>query len=151
MIYIRDTGNRIRGIAFSIMMLLLLSAIVSSQNTFIKTVYADHNDDNDNKKVMNKSLISDISDQVVNTPSNKEGVQNILQLIQIQIAQTSGQDRATKTINLINSIINLNPNGHLAQSLLYLSKQQAIGNANSVIEAAVEVAAHVANGNEGSC
>jgi hypothetical protein len=148
MISIRDTGNKIRGIAFSIMMLLLLSAIVSSQNTFINTVYADHNDDNDNKKVMNKSLISDISDQVVNTPSNKEGVQNILQLIQIQIAQTSGQDKATKTINLINSIINLNPNGPLAQSLLYLSKQQAIGNANSVIEAAVEVAVHVANGGE---
>src|SRR5919202_1521177 len=143
---IRDTSNKIRGIAFSITMLLLLSVIVSSQNTFVNTVYADHNDGNNNKKVMNKSLINDISDQVINTPSNKEGIQNILQLIQIQIAQTSGQDKATKTINLINSIINLNPNGPLAQSLLYLSKQQAIGNINSVIEAAIQVAAHVASG-----
>ena len=148
MIAIKDTGNKIRGIAFSVMMLLLLSVIVYNQNTFVNVVYADHNDDNDNKKVKNKSLINDISDQVINTPSNKESIQNILQLIQIQIAQTSGQDKATKTINLINSIINLNPNGPLAQSLLYLSKQQAIGNANSVIEAAVEVAAHVAKGGE---
>src|SRR5918911_211893 len=151
-ISIRDTSNKIRGIAFSVTMLLLLSVIVSSQNTFVNTVNADHNDDNNNnnnnKKVMNKSLINDISDQVINTPSNKEGIQNILQLIQIQIAQTSGQDKATKTIDLINSIINLNPNGPLAQSILYLSKQQAIGNVNSVIEAAVEVAAHVANGGE---
>ena len=146
-ISIRDTSNKIRGLAFSVAMLLLLSLIVSSQNTFVNTVYADHNDDN-HKKVMNKSLINDISDQVINTPSNKEGIQNILQLIQIQIAQTSGQDKATKTIDLINSIINLNPNGPLAQSILYLSKQQAIGNVNSVIEAAVEVAAHVDNGGE---
>src|SRR5919206_4548705 len=143
---IRDTSNKIRGIAFSVTMLLLLSVIVSSQNTFVNTVYADHSDGNNNKKVMNKSLINDISDQVINTPSNKEGIQNILQLIQIQIAQTSGQDKATKTIDLINSIINLNPNGPLSQSLLYLSKQQAIGNINSVIEAAIQVAAHVASG-----
>ena len=146
----KSTHNIIRGLAFSAMMLLLLSVIVSSQNnTFINTVYADHNhDDNNNNKVKNKSLISDISDQVINTHSDKEGIQNILQLIQIQIAQTSGQDKATKTINLINSIINLNPNGPLAQSLLYLSKQQAIGNINSVNEAVVQVAIHVANGSE---
>jgi len=150
MISTKGTRNKIRAIAFSAMvLLLLLSVIVSSQNTFINTVYADHKDDNnDNKKVKNKSLISDISDQVINTHSNKESIQNILQLIQIQIAQTSGQDKATKTINLINSIISLNPNGPLAQSLLYLAKQQAIGNVNSVIEAAVEVGTHVASGGE---
>ncbi|MFL6384224.1 MAG: hypothetical protein ACJ712_04530 [Nitrososphaeraceae archaeon] len=69
MISTKGTRNKIRGIAFSAMMLLLLlSVIVSSQNTFINTVYADHKDDNnDNKKVKNKSLISDISDQVINT------------------------------------------------------------------------------------
>ena len=144
----KGTHNKIRVIAFSTMMLLLLSVIISSQNTFVNTVYADHNDDNDNNKVKNRSLINDISDQVLDTRSNKESIQNILQLIQIQIAQTSGQDKATKTINLINSIINLNPNGPLAQSLLYLSKQQAIGNVNSVIEAAIQVAAHVAKGGE---
>jgi|SRR5215212_8737083 len=147
-ISIKGTHNKIRGIAFSAMMLLLLSVIISSQNTFVNTVYADHNDDNDNNKVKNRSLINDISDQVIDTRSNKESIQNILQLIQIQIAQTSGQDKATKTIDLINSIINLNPNGPLAQSLLYLSKQQAIGNVNSVIEAAIQVAVHVASGGE---
>ncbi|MFL6456465.1 MAG: hypothetical protein ACJ71G_05800 [Nitrososphaeraceae archaeon] len=68
MISTKGTHNKIRGIAFSAMMLLLLSVIVSSKNTFINTVYADHKDDNnDNKKVKNKSLISDISDQVINT------------------------------------------------------------------------------------
>src|ERR687887_1975561 len=153
MISTKSTRNTIRGIAFSAMMLLLLSVIVSSQNnTFINTVYADHNHDdknnNNNNKINNKSLISDISDQVINTRSNKESIQNILQLIQAQIAQISGQDKATKTINLINSIINLNPNGPLAQSLLYLSKQQAIGNINSVNEAATQVAAHVASGGQ---
>ena len=148
MISTKGTRNKIRGIAFSAMMLLLLSVIISSQNTFVNTVYADHNDDNDNNKVKNRSLINDISDRVIDTRSNKESIQNILQLIQIQIAQTSGQDKATKTINLINSIINLNPNGPLSQSLLYLSKQQAIGNVNSVIEAAIQVAAHVASGGE---
>src|SRR5919198_1023796 len=152
MISTKSTRNTIRGIAFSAMMLLLLSVIVSSQNnTFINTVYADHNHDdknnNNNNKINNKSLISDISDQVINTRSNKESIQNILQLIQTQIAQTSGQDKATKTINLINSIINFNPNGPLAKSLLYLSKQQAIGNINSVNDAAVQVAVQVANGN----
>src|ERR687886_2772369 len=147
-ISIKNTHNKIRGIAFAAMMLLLLSVIISSQNTFVNTVYADHNDDNNDNKVKNRSLINDISDQVIDTRSNKESIQNILQLIQIQIAQTSGQDKATKTINLINSIINLNPNGPLAQSLLYLSKQQAIGNINSVIEAAIQVAAHVASGGE---
>ena len=147
-ISIKNTHNKIRGIAFAAMMLLLLSVIISSQNTFVNTVYADHNDDNNDNKVKNRSLINDISDQVIDTRSNKERIQNILQLIQIQIAQTSGQDKATKTINLINSIINLNPNGPLSQSLLYLSKQQAIGNINSVIEAAIQVAAHVASGGE---
>jgi hypothetical protein len=146
MISTKGTRNKIRGLAFSAMMLLLLSVIISSQNTFINTAYADHKDDNGNKKIKNKSLINDISDQVINTRSNKESIQNILQLIQTQIVQTSGQDKATKTINLINSIINLNPNGPLAQSLLYLSKQQAIGNINSVNEAAVQVAVNVANG-----
>src|ERR1051325_1685634 len=147
-ISIKSTHNKIRGIAFPATMLLLLSVMISSQNTFVSTVYADHNDDNDNNKVKNRSLINDISDQVIDTRSNKERIQSILQLIQIQIAQTSGQDKATKTINLINSIINLNPNGPLAQSLLYLSKQQANGNINSVIEAAIQVAAHVASGGE---
>src|SRR5919198_1087120 len=147
MISTRGSNNKIRGIAFSGVMLLLLSVIASSQNTFINTVYADHEDDN-NKKVKNKSLISDISDQLINTRSNKESIQNILQLIQTQIAQISGQDKATNAIKQIKSVIELNPNGPLAQSLLYLSKQQAIGNINSVNDAAVQVAVHVANGSE---
>src|SRR5919197_129535 len=155
MISTKSTRNTIKGIAFSAMMLLLLSVTVSSQNNiFINTVYADDNNDNsnnnnnNNNKIKNKSLISDISDQVINTRFNKENIQNILQLIQTQIAQISGQDKATKTINLINSIIKLNPSGPLAQSLLYLSKQQEIGNVNTVNEAVVQVAIHVANGTE---
>jgi hypothetical protein len=110
----------------------------------------NHNDDHNNNKVKNRSTINDISDQVVSSGLgiDKEQVQQLLQLIQTQIAQTSGQDKATSAIKQIKSAIELNPNGPLAQSLLYLSKQQAIGNINSVNEAAVQVAVHVGNGSE---
>lgn len=60
-----------------------------------------------------------------NLGANKERVQLVLQQIQTQIALTSGQDKATKAINQINSIVDLNPSGPLSKSLFFLAKQQA--------------------------
>ena len=111
--------------------------------------YADNNN-NDDHKIKNHSKIKDISDQVVSSGVgvDKDQVQQLLQLMQTQIAQTSGQDKATNAIKQIKSALELNPNGPLAQSLLYLSKQQAAGNFNSINEVSVQVATHIANGNE---
>lgn len=82
-------------------------------------VYGDKGNNNiynhkDNNKVKNR-LINDISDQAVNSniDTNKEQVQLQPQQIQTQISRTSSQDKATKAINRINSIIDLNPNGPL--------------------------------------
>src|SRR5919197_69803 len=127
-----------RGIALYAMAMLLLSVIVFSQNSSTLTiVYADsehknknnsdNNNNNNKNNGKNQSLINSIAEHVVNANlgANKATIQQILQLIQTQIAQTSGQDKATKTINVINSIIALNPNGPLSQSLLSLAKQIA--------------------------
>ena len=113
----------------------------------------NHNEgsNNNNNKMKNRSSVNGVHDKGIvgsDLGIDRKQIRRLLQLIQIQIVQTSGQDKATQTINLINSIINLNPNGPLAQSLLYLAKQLAIGNVNSVIEAAIQVAAHVADGGE---
>src|SRR5919198_6565420 len=150
-----------RGIALYAMAMLLLSVIVFSQNSSTLTiVYADsehknknNSDNNNNNKNngKNQSLINSIAEHVVNANlgANKATIQQILELIQTQIAQTSGQDKATKTINVINSIIALNPNGPLSQSLLSLAKQQAsVGNTDAVIQAATQIAGLVSTGND---
>ena len=131
--------------ALDSMTIVLLSLLIFNLTSSLPVVYAEEK--KDNERVRNESLISDISDQVVKIDNYKDALKQVIQLMQTQIAQTSGQDKATKTVNVINSIIKLNPNGPLAQSLSYLSKQQAIGNFNFVNDAAAQVAAYVANGN----
>jgi hypothetical protein len=102
----------------------------------------------DKTKVKNKSLINDISDQLVNLGSSKDELQTILQQIQTQIALTAGQDKATNVIKQIKSVIELNPNGHLSESLLFLAKQQAAGNIEDVNKVTTEVATYAANGTD---
>jgi hypothetical protein len=111
-------------------------------------VYGDKG--NNNNRVNNHSLINDISDQVVNSNlgANKEQVQQVLQQIQTQLALTSGQDKATKAINQINSIVDLKPNGPLSQSLLFLAKQLAAGNTDIVIKAAAQISRKVSSGGD---
>src|SRR4029453_15329389 len=102
----------------------------------------------DKIKVKNKSLINDISDQLVNLGSGKDELQNILQQIQTQIALTAGQDKATNAIKQIKSVIELNPNGPLSESLLFLAKQQAAGNIEDVNKITKEIAVYAANGTD---
>jgi hypothetical protein len=102
-----------RVISLYVMSMLLLSVVVVAfnlNNPSISMVYGD----NGNNKIKNR-LMNDISDQAVNSniDTNKEQVQLQPQQIQTQISRTSSQDKATKAINRINSIIDLNPNGHL--------------------------------------
>src|SRR6187200_883115 len=146
-----------RGIALYVMSMLLLSVVLFNLNnpSSISVAYGDkgnnnNHNNNNNNKVNNRSLINDISDQVVtsNLGANKEQVQLVLQQIQTQIALTSGQDKATKAINQINSIIDLNPNGPLAQSLLSLAKRQAAGNTDVVIKAATQIAGKISSGGD---
>src|SRR6187200_3570609 len=146
-----------RGIALYVMSMLLLSVVLFNlNNPSISVAYGDkgnnnnNHNNNNNNKVNNRSLINDISDQVVtsNLGANKEQVQLVLQQIQTQIALTSGQDKATKAINQINSIIDLNPNGPLAQSLLSLAKRQAAGNTDVVIKAATQIAGKISSGGD---
>ncbi|MFL6404252.1 MAG: PKD domain-containing protein, partial [Nitrososphaeraceae archaeon] len=80
--------------------------------------------------------------------SGKDELQNILQQMQTQIALTAGQDKATNTIKQIKSVIELNPNGHLSESLLFLAKQQAAGNIEDVNKVTTEVAIYAANGTD---
>src|SRR5689334_1077935 len=127
-------------------MLLLSVLSVLTQNLSVSTVYAD--DNGNNNKVKNKSLISDISDKIVSGDTSKAAIQQILQQIQSQIAQTSGQDKATAALNQIQSLIELNPNGALSQSLLSLAKQQAAGNTAAVNQAATQIAKLVASGSD---
>jgi hypothetical protein len=125
-------------------MTLLFSVAISNVNLMIPLpVYGDK----DNQNLKSHSLIHNLSNQLLNTDANSEALQQVLQQIRMHLALTSGQDKATKTIDLISSMVNLDPNGRLAQWLLYLAKQQAIGNVNSVNQAAVQVALQVANGN----
>jgi Bacterial Ig domain len=111
-----------RVISLYVMSMLLLSVVVVAfnlNNPSISMVYGDKGNNNiynhkDNNKIKNR-LINDISDQAVNSniDTNKEQVQLQPQQIQTQISRTSSQDKATKAINRINSIIDLNPNGPL--------------------------------------
>src|SRR5919197_1677660 len=100
----------------------------------------------DKTNVKNKSLIKDISDQLVNGGSSgKDELQNILQQIQVQIALTAGQDKATTVLKQIKSVIELNPNGPLSESLLFLAKQQAAGNIEDVNKVTTEVSRYAAS------
>ncbi len=121
-----------RGIAVYATAIFLLSVIVFNLNPTVLVIHADKDHNSNDQKVKNKSLIGDISDNVVSLGNTKDALKQVLQQIQTQIALTSGQAKATKAINQINSIIDLNPNGHLSQSLLSLAKQQAAGNTTAV-------------------
>ncbi|HJT48897.1 MAG TPA: PKD domain-containing protein, partial [Nitrososphaeraceae archaeon] len=134
--------------------LLSLSIVlggVNNNTTISMVAYGDNNNNNDHK-MKNSSTIKDVSDQIVSSDASvgvgKEQVQQLLQLLQTQIAQTSGQDKATNAIKQIKSVVKANPNGPLAQSLLYLAEQQAAGNFNSINAVSFQVAANLASGQE---
>ena len=116
-------------------MLLLLSAIVLSQNHLsIPIVYADKN--------------ADMADQLTNLGTNKASIQQVLKKLQTEIVQTSGQDKATNAIKQLKSVIELYPNGPLAQSLLILAKQQAAGNTDFVNQTLIQVAERIGGGSD---
>jgi hypothetical protein len=96
--------------------MLLLSVVLLGLNKVLvpMVVYGDKG--NDSNDIKNHSWINDISDQIVssNIGADNEHVQQVLDIIQTQIALTSGPDKATKAINQIRLIIELNPNGALA-------------------------------------
>ena len=105
----------------------------------------------DKIKIKNKSLINDISDQLVKNNSgnnSKDELQSILQQVQMQISLIAGQDKATNAIKQIESVIDLNPNGPLAQSLLFLTKQQATGNIEDVNKVITDSAKYAAAGGD---
>jgi Subtilase family/Peptidase inhibitor I9 len=102
----------------------------------------------DKIKLKNKSLINDISEQVVNLGSSKNELQGILQQIRTQISLVAGQDKATNAIKQIKSVIELNPNGPLSESLLFLAKRQAAGNIQDVNNVTTEVARYAASGTD---
>src|SRR5919198_4696615 len=117
-------------IVASMVLLLLLSFATLIQNQLLPSLQQSSSSSPlppipslvhaDKIKVKNKSLINAISDQLVNLSSgSKDELQNILQQIQAQIALTAGQDKATNVIKQIKSVIELNPNGPLSQSLLF--------------------------------
>src|SRR5690242_7207179 len=126
----------------TVVSILLLSSAVLTLKLSIPIAYANNN------TVNNQPLITGLSDQFVNSNVDKAAVQQILQQIQSQIAQTSGQDKATAALDQINSIIGLNPSGHLSQSILSLAKQQAAGNTDAVNQAATQIARLVASGSD---
>jgi subtilisin family serine protease len=102
----------------------------------------------DKIKLKNKSLINDISEQVVNLGSSKNELQGILQQIRTQISLVAGQDKATSAIKQIKSVTELNPNGPLSESLLFLAKRQAAGNIQDVNNVTTEVARYAASGTD---
>ena len=104
----------------------------------------------DKIKIKNKSLINDISDQLVKNNGNngKDELQNILQQVQMQISLIAGQDKATNAIKQIESVIELNPNGSLAQSLQFLAKRQATGNIEDVNKVTTDIARYAASGGD---
>jgi hypothetical protein len=145
----QTSRHKMRAIGSCALLVFLLSLVVFAHNPLINIAYADeHNDDNKSNKVKNQSLIGDMSDQVANIDSNKAAVKQVLQRIQTQIAQIAGQDKATKTIKQINSIVELNPAGRLSQSLLSLAKQQAAGNIDAVDQDIIQIARFVADGGD---
>jgi subtilisin family serine protease len=102
----------------------------------------------DKIKLKNKSLINDISEQVVNLGSSKNELQGILQQIRTQISLVAGQDKATNAIKQIKSVTELNPDGPLSESLLFLAKRQAAGNIQDVNNVTTEVARYAASGTD---
>jgi hypothetical protein len=130
--------------------MLLLSVVLLGLNKVLVSMVVYGDKGNDSNNIKNHSLINDISDEIANynIGADKEQVQQVLQIIQTQIALTFGQDKATNAINQISTTIQLNPNGPLSQSLLFLAKQQAAGNTNVVTQAAIKVAAQISNGDE---
>jgi hypothetical protein len=134
--------------------MLSLSVLVFSLNNNISISSVAHGASNNgsinNNEVKNRSAINDVSSQIANsnTGADKEQVQQVLQQILTQIAQRAGEDKATNAINQIGSIIRLNPNGALAQSLLFLAKQQASGNTNAITQVAIKVAARISSGDD---
>jgi K319L-like, PKD domain len=98
----------------------------------------------------NLSSINDIFSQIAgsNTDIDNQHVQQVLQQIHTQIAIAAGEDEATNAINQIGSIIHLNPNGGLAQSLSFLAKQQAAGKSDTVKQAAMKVADRISSGDD---
>ena len=130
--------------------MLLLSVVLLGLNKVLVSMIVYGDKGNDSKNIENHSLINDISDQIANSNIgvDKEQVQQVLQIIQAQIALTSGQDKATMAINQISTTIQLNPNDPLSQSLLFLAKQQEAGNTIAVTQAAIKVAVHIANGDD---
>jgi hypothetical protein len=137
------------------MAMLSLSVLVfnlNNNNVSISMVaYGTSNNGSiNNNEVKNRSAINDISSQIANsnTGADKEQVQQVLQQIVTQIALKAGEDKTTNAINQIGSIIRLNSKGALAQSLLYLTKQQASGNTNAVTQVAIKVAARIFSGDD---
>jgi subtilisin family serine protease len=102
----------------------------------------------DKIKLKNKSLINDISEQVVNLGSSKNELQGIFQQIRTQISLVAGQDKATNAIKQIKSVTELNPDGPLSESLLFLAKRQAAGNIQDVNNVTTEVARYAASGTD---
>src|SRR6188472_420204 len=143
-----SSHKKMRAIGSCTLLVFLLSLVVFAHNPLINIAYADEHNDNKSNKVKNESLIGDMSDQVANIDSNKAAVKQVLQKIQTQIAQIAGQDKATKTIKQINSIVELNPAGRLSQSLLSLAKQQAAGNIDAVDQATIQISRFVADGGD---
>src|SRR5919199_94463 len=144
----QTSHHKMRALGSCALLVFLLSLVVFAHNPFINIAYADGHNDNKSNKVKNQSLIGDVSDQVANIDSNKAAVKQVLQTIQTQIAQITGQDKATKTIKQINSIVELNPSGRLSQSLLSLAKEQAAGNIDAVNQATIQIAKFVADGGD---
>jgi hypothetical protein len=143
-----------RTISVYVMAVLSLSVLVFSLNNNVSvSMVADGTSNNgsiNNNEVKNRSAINDISSQIANSNigADKEQVQRVLQQILTQIALGAGEDEATNAINQIGSIIRLNPKGALAQSLLFLVKQQASGNTNAVTQVAIKVAARISSGDD---
>src|SRR5919202_6442263 len=146
----QTSRHKMQAIGSCVLLVFLLSLVVFAHNPLINInmAYADEHDDNKSNKIKNQSLINDMSDQVANIGSNKAAVKQVLQTIQTQIAQIAGQDKATKTIKQINSIVELNPSGRLSQSLLSLAKEQAAGNIDTVDQATIQIARFVAAGGD---
>jgi hypothetical protein len=135
--------------------LLLLSVLVFSlNNASISTVAygtnANDGNNGNNNELNNRLLISEISGRIAGSSidTDKEQVQQVLRQIHTQIATTAGEDEATNAIKQISSIIHLNPDGALAQSLSLLAKQRATGNIDTVKQAAMKVADHISKGDD---
>jgi hypothetical protein len=125
--------------------LLVLSVILGGMNnnniSISMMAYGEKGNNN------NHSLINDISDQLHNSNigADKDEIRRVLDTIQTVFVFAAGDDKATTAIDQIKLIIQSNPNGPLAQSLLLLAKEQALGNTNVVTQAALKMAAQISS------